>query len=279
MNIKTKLLKTLCLFIFVSNYNNGYTEEKIKKIGLRDFNKTFLDTCGVEDGVAVTNDNFGRLFYPLGATGNDREWLMYENSPCYDLKLMIDNKIYKNNNAYLINFPNKSSKNLIVKTCNTNNGSTYTVTRTDASQYYNRSTDNQDKSYFELYLNYPETKTNLIIPKGLTLDTKDIQLTFIGNNNADFLILGTLTNTSQAIELGAASRIFLNSDFYGNVIFFSNSKYEMIETENENVYSPISSHSDNTNFILYPGCEIKGINNKKEMIINTKYLSKKEKYF
>ena len=51
-----------------------YVEASTKEITLNDFNKAFLDKCGVINDTTtdvMTNNDFGKIFYPLNATGDE----------------------------------------------------------------------------------------------------------------------------------------------------------------------------------------------------------------
>ena len=78
-----------------------------KEITLNDFNKEFLDKCGVVDDTTtdvMTNDDFGKIFFPKDATEDNRQYITYNKNPIYDFKRMADNKITQINSLDVIKF-------------------------------------------------------------------------------------------------------------------------------------------------------------------------------
>ena len=90
-----KILSKLMLYNILTICSLYAGEEKTEPIDICDFTKEFLDTCGVES-------SNGAIFFPKDATGNNRQWLTYENNKCYDLQNRIM-KTITNSNTNLIN--------------------------------------------------------------------------------------------------------------------------------------------------------------------------------
>ena len=102
-----KILINFLLTTTVLMYSTHAIATMTKEIDIDDFSKEFLDTCGVVDSEnELESDDFGKIFFPKDATGKDRQYITYEDSPCFDLQTMVNNnKITQIDDYDVIKFP------------------------------------------------------------------------------------------------------------------------------------------------------------------------------
>ena len=104
MNKVSKAISKFILITATLMCSVQYADATTKEVTLNEFNKAFLDTCGVVENEEANEDDLGKIFFPKDATGDNRQYITYEGNPCYDLKYMVDNKIIQEDGNNVIKF-------------------------------------------------------------------------------------------------------------------------------------------------------------------------------
>ena len=246
----SKLLNTLLLSTALIYCSNSYstTFETYTYDHVRDdldcsilFNNT---NCVVGNGSDPTGSQLGQLYYQDGSTW--KEMRDEENRPYFDLATVVsDNAQASGYNQTIKDYiaGKKGGWNLIIKNCDSDGATTYTLTNDFEVTTYN---------------------TTLIIPQGITLTrsaNNKTQIKFQYDSfNVSVLVLGNIIPTNPNGNSAEYSMIDVGTYCEGTEITRLYKSKVIIGPEsnlkNDNPCFPVYSYS-NTKFFIYPGviCE------------------------